>query len=212
MNDLLIIIPALNESETISGVIEDSFIYGDILVVNDGSTDNTEQLVKLTKAKLLNHQYNMGYDEALKTGLNFALKNKYKFAISIDADNQLPIELIPKFYRYLKEGFDLVIGIRDSRQRWSEVIFSFVGKYLWNLSDPLCGMKGYSLKFLNSNQIDKLDRTSGSGLAVEIKNKGGLAKEINIKTKDRDGPSRFGSGIRVNYRIIASLIKLILKQ
>jgi cellulose synthase/poly-beta-1,6-N-acetylglucosamine synthase-like glycosyltransferase len=98
MASLLVIIPALNEAATIQKVIGD--IPGDalrdtlgvqdvqVLVVNDGSTDNTAELAREAGAHVASHPRNCGVGAAVQTGLAFAVEHDFDVAVNIDADGQ----------------------------------------------------------------------------------------------------------------------------
>ncbi len=111
-----IIIPAYNEEKNIAGVINGIIAAApgvDILVVNDGSEDNTGEIARELCRHVINLPYNMGYGTALQTGFKFALKRGYEYAVQIDADGQHDPGDIPKL---LDEVFnnkaDVIIGSR----------------------------------------------------------------------------------------------------
>lgn len=112
----IIIIPAYNEEKNIAGVIngiKNVIPDADILVVNDGGEDRTEEIVRGLGASVISLPYNMGYGVALQTGFKFALQRGYEYAVQIDADGQHDPEDIPKL---LDEVFnnkaDVIIGSR----------------------------------------------------------------------------------------------------
>ena len=77
MKKAIIIIPAYNEEKNIAGVLNGIIAAApgaDILVVNDGSEDGTEEIARRLCVRVINLPYNMGYGTALQTGFKFALK------------------------------------------------------------------------------------------------------------------------------------------
>ena len=91
MTRSLVLIPAYNEEKTIEPVLTDLLalnIEGDILVVNDGSTDQTARLAKAFPIIVLTHATNLGYATALQTGFQFAVNKGYQTVIQFDADGQ----------------------------------------------------------------------------------------------------------------------------
>ena len=86
----LAIIPALNESATIGKVIEAilSEVECDILVVDDGSTDETANIASSYGAHVLSHPINLGVGSAIRSALNYSMKNNYKATVQVDADGQ----------------------------------------------------------------------------------------------------------------------------
>jgi glycosyltransferase involved in cell wall biosynthesis len=208
-NNIVGVIPAFNESRSIGDVIRNASKYLDIIVVDDGSIDNTEQVAKLNGAIIIKHKFNEGYEKALSSGLEHALLLGYTHAITLDADGQHNPELINLFIEKLNEGNNLVIGVRDRFQRFGEKVFSFVGKKIWKISDPLCGMKAYNLQLLN--HYGPFDSINGIGaeFCIKISNAGIKFTEVNIVTKPRIDNSRYGSGIMVNLKIIFTLFRLV---
>ncbi|MCX6347018.1 MAG: glycosyltransferase family 2 protein, partial [Actinobacteria bacterium] len=87
---IYIIIPAFNEAGSITKVIKDLFCFGyeNIVVVDDGSTDKTSEVVKKFNVFLIRHPVNMGPGAAIKTGIDFALLNDAEIMVTFDADGQ----------------------------------------------------------------------------------------------------------------------------
>ncbi len=114
---ILVLILAYNEEKTILNVIEETKKHlpeADILVINDGSTDNTKYILRGRKdIKVLHHPYNMGIGGAIWTGFNFFVKSSYEYLVRIDGDGQHPSSqarmLLEPLY---KKEADLVIGSR----------------------------------------------------------------------------------------------------
>ena len=108
----ILIIPAFNEEKAIGDVIEKSFQYvDDILVVDDGSKDNTYEIVKNTDALIIRHETNLGKGVALRDAFNY-IKN-YDIVVTIDGDGQHDPSEIPKLIKPIKEAkADLVNGSR----------------------------------------------------------------------------------------------------
>jgi len=114
--DLLVIIPAFNEQETLRMVIRgirERLPQADILVVNDGSTDTTGAIAREEKALVLEHPYNMGIGATMQTGLQYAFTHGYPIAIQNDGDGQHNPECLPSLIQPIVEGrANLVIGSR----------------------------------------------------------------------------------------------------
>ncbi|MBI2549277.1 glycosyltransferase family 2 protein [Candidatus Woesearchaeota archaeon] len=111
-----VVIPAYNEENTIHRVLEETLsilkslkIAFEILVINDGSSDKTVEVVaSFPKVKLISHQFNRGYGAALKTGIRQA---KGEYLLIMDADGQHYAEDIPRLLRE-KEQYDMIVGKR----------------------------------------------------------------------------------------------------
>jgi glycosyltransferase involved in cell wall biosynthesis len=112
-----IIVPAFNEEQNIAEVvarIQSCQYIEDIIVINDGSTDNTLSVLQNLQIKHINHPINLGYVRALQTGLRFAKENQYDYVIFIDGDGQHDPRQISnlKEIGFSENGPDIVIGSR----------------------------------------------------------------------------------------------------
>jgi glycosyltransferase involved in cell wall biosynthesis len=117
MPKTIVIIPAYNEQATIASVIASlrNAVPGfDIVVINDGSHDDTARIVnKIDGVELVNMPYNVGIGAAMQTGFKYAYRNGYDIAIQCDADGQHPADQIERLVNRLERGdADLVVGSR----------------------------------------------------------------------------------------------------
>lgn len=204
------VIPALNEKRSIEAVVRQMSQRALVIVVDDGSTDETAALALGAGAYVVRHPSNQGYDDALESGIRTAIELGCVYAITMDADGQHDPSLLDHFIAELESGADIVIGVRNITQRWSEVIFSIVGRYIWGIYDPLCGMKGYRLDVVR-NQI-KLNTYSsvGTELAIRLLKDGKKLRQVHINTHPREGASKFGDGLNANLRIMKSLFRSLI--
>ena len=113
---VLLIIPAYNEEENILETIKKIKEYSeeiDYIVINDGSTDNTEDILvqnNINHIKLVN---NLGIGGAVQTGYKYAYENDYDIAIQFDGDGQHDVNYVPQICEPLINGqADMVIGTR----------------------------------------------------------------------------------------------------
>lgn len=114
--------PALNEEEGISTVIKElpKEINGaeeiEILIVDDGSTDNTANIAKENGATVISHNINKGLGKAFQSALQYAIDKKADILVSIDADRQFNSKQIPDIIKPISEGkADMVTGNRFSK-------------------------------------------------------------------------------------------------
>lgn len=202
---LAAVIPAFNEERSIEAVVRQVSKRALAIVVDDGSTDDTAVLARAVGALVVSHSKNRGYDGALETGLRTAIALGCTFAVTMDADGQHDSTLLDRFGVELEAGADLVVGHRDRTQRWSETIFCVVGSAIWGLHDPLCGMKGYRLSNLANFENINTYPSIGTELAIRMVIEGVRVSQHKIKTRQRDGISRFGGGLNANLRICKAL-------
>ena len=120
MTKLIIQIPCYNEEETLLTTLNDlpSSVAGidkiEVLVINDGSTDKSEEIAKNWGAKVLNIKPNKGLANAFRSGLNEALKLGADIIVNTDADNQYCAGDIEKIVKPILEGnADIVVGARN---------------------------------------------------------------------------------------------------
>jgi glycosyltransferase involved in cell wall biosynthesis len=203
---LAAVIPAFNEARSIQTVVQQVSQRALAIVVDDGSTDDTAALARDAGAHVVIHPFNRGYDGALETGIRTALGLGCTFAVTMDADGQHDPTLLDRFNEEFNKGADLIVGVRDHMQRWSETLFSITSRKIWALQDPLCGMKGYRLsKITDKNSINTYPSV-GTELAIRLIKNGILLHQIEVITHARSGNSRFGSGFSANMKIAKALL------
>ncbi len=168
---IAILIPAYNEEKYIDGVIKNCFKYGmDIIIVDDGSTDNTLGVIKLIpKPKNLNiitmrHPANKGKGQSLRTGFKYILNNNYSGVITLDADGQHDTGEIKNFLKAVeRENPDLIIGNRFGDTRGMPFIRLATNLFTsWIISkiagrkvrDVQCGFRYISSKALKKIKLE----------------------------------------------------------
>jgi glycosyltransferase involved in cell wall biosynthesis len=112
-----VVIPAHNEEKAISAVLDElvAVLKGktyEIIVVDDGSTDNTANVVQEKQVKLIQHTHNIGYGAAIKTGIKNAAND---LILIIDGDGSYPVKAIPELLKEVDQ-YDLVIGARTGEE------------------------------------------------------------------------------------------------
>jgi len=206
-----IVIPAYNEESTIEQVVKSVSQYGDAIVVNDASTDSTEYKASQAGAIVINHSSNQGYDKTLSSGFIEADKRKYDAVITFDADGQHSPAMLDEYIKNLKNGEDLVLGVRPRPARVAEWLFMIYTRMRFNWKDPLCGMKGYSMKvYRKQGYFD-----SYGSIGTELSCFGLLHSfsyvQLPIPIMKRQDRPRFSSTIRSNLHILSALTKLMKK-
>lgn len=202
---IALIIPAWNEAGTIVSVVDSIKCYGQVIVVDDASTDETGDKAKGAGALVIRNEVNMKYDRSLEVGLQAALIQGYDYGLTMDADGQHDSLDVSKFISALDKGADLVVGIRPKSARISEYLFRFVGRRLWGMDDPLCGMKAYRLSWLGVYGKFDTYRSIGTQLALRMTRNGALLQQLPINIHERLDRSRFGGILRANLKILRVL-------
>ena len=120
----LILISAYNAAKTLGDVLQDLAKYPDlsVVVVNDGSIDNTGDIARSKGAHVIDHMINQGKGAALQTGFKYATKQDIDFLITFDADKQHPIDKLDDFIQKHKEYPDAII--LGSRKRNKNMPFA----------------------------------------------------------------------------------------
>jgi glycosyltransferase involved in cell wall biosynthesis len=165
MPKLSVVIPAYNEAKRIEPTLRETKKYLDkqkydyeVLIVNDGSTDNTAEVVggiicDWDKFKLIDNRKNKGKGGVVKQGM---LAAKGSWRLFMDADNSTPVSEVEKFWPYT-ESYEIIIGSRYSHggeitdpQPLSRRVMSRLGNFLiqlmvaWGMKDTQCGFKMFS--------------------------------------------------------------------
>lgn len=203
---IAIVIPAYNEAATIGAVIHNVKEFGQVIVVDDASTDMTGELAEQAGAAVIRNQQNLQYDGALSAGLNYAMNNGYEYALTMDADGQHMAKDVSKFLAALEQGADIVIGVRPQSARLAEQIFRLIGKWLLGIHDPLCGMKAYRMEWVK--RYGKVDTSGsiGTQLAVKMVQQGARIQQLPISIRKRVDQPRFGGSVKANWKIMRALI------
>jgi polyisoprenyl-phosphate glycosyltransferase len=124
------VVPAFNEEPSITNtlrrlikILSGTGIPYEIILVNGGSRDRTKELpVQLSEVRVINHPVNIGYGNALKSGINSA---RYEWIGIVDADGSYPIEDIPQLIKEMQNGFDMVIGSRINTAQMDKPVKKF---------------------------------------------------------------------------------------
>jgi glycosyltransferase involved in cell wall biosynthesis len=201
---IAVVIPALNENETIGSIVERAREFALPVVVDDGSSDDTGERARAAGAEVVTNSVNQGYDRALDAGFRRAAQMGCEYIITMDADGQHDPHVLSAFIAALADA-DVVLGVRDRRPRFAESLFGFVAFIRWRLQDPLCGLKAYRTDlFLELGHFDSYG-SIGTELALYAARHGKRVAQIPIRTRERAGSPRFGRVLSANLRILRAL-------
>jgi len=211
-------IAAYNEARYVGSVVLQAKQYVDgVIVIDDGSSDNTSKVAELAGATVIRHPENRGKGAAIQTILVEAKKRNPDVLVLLDADAQHDANEIPVLIKPISQGFDLVIGSREAQENKTplyrrigkEVIFRssrFASKT--NIYDSESGFRALSPKAINELEL------KANGFAVESEmitfaaDKGLRITEVpisNIYTKDGSTLHPIRHGIDVLSRIMVMI-------
>jgi glycosyltransferase involved in cell wall biosynthesis len=177
-DDVLVVLPAYNEANHIEKVIKRIHRFGftQIVVIDDGSKDNTAELAEAAGAKVLRHIINRGPGAATETGFNYVRNHlQYKYCVTIDADEQHhPKDLSHLIEVLIEHNADMVIGNRFMKGTNNIPIIRVIYNGIANLmtyifadswvSDTQSGLKAFKRSALEKIKI----KTDGYEFCSEL--------------------------------------------
>ncbi len=213
--------PAYNEAHVIAEVIKGCKNYVDrVVVVDDGSTDNTVDIAESLGAYVVRHENNIGYGAALKNCFETARHLGASAMVIIDSDGQHDPSEIPKLLEPLKNGFDLVIGSRFVNGNGKNVpiyrkfgmkvldVATYVAGGL-NVTDSQSGFRAYGKRAIENIHLYDTDMSAGSEILIQAGDYNLKFTEVEIHCRyDLDNCSSehpFIHGPRVLFRILKDM-------
>jgi len=221
MKRLLVIMPALNEAESIEGVIREipKEIEGidniEVLVVDDGSTDNTAAVAREAGASVISLHTNMGLGVAMQTGIDEAVRRRVDFAVNIDSDGQFNPKDIPTLLKPLLEGradFASASRFKDKSlvptmpfvKRWGNWGMSSIVSWICGQSfaDVSCGFRAYTRETMLQLVLSGgFTYTQESFILLAQRNRRIVEVPLTVRGVREKGKSRIASNLfRYAYR------------
>lgn len=203
---VLVAVPVYNEVKMISSVLAEVRRYaGDLLVVNDGSTDGSTEVLQREKGiHLTSHATNLGYGAALRSAFGFATAHDYDVLITMDSDGQHEASRIPVLLEALDEA-DMVSGSRylrafrentdppADRRRINHLLTEYLNQKLGlNITDAFCGFKAYRVEHLRRLHITENGYGMPLQLWVQASNLGFRIREVAVPLVYLDMNRSFG--------------------
>ncbi len=158
-SDLCVLIPSYNNEKTLKSIIDSVLLYcSDVIVVNDGSTDKTTEILNTYTETItvLSYPKNKGKGYALKIGLREARNKGFRYVLTLDSDGQHFADDIPNFIKAIEKHPDaLLIGSRNLKQATMKQGSLFANKFsnfwvrmqtFYHLPDTQTGFRLYPLK------------------------------------------------------------------
>ena len=230
----LVIVPAFNEGKRISRVLKkiqevDEEI--DIVVIDDGSTDDTGLKSRLAGARVIRLSSNMGYGVAIQTGYKYALSKGYEYVVQLDSDGQHDPTYIPQMLGATMSGdADVVIGSRflgektvlETAEAGYEVgvarrlgikLFAFVTSKLIGLkiSDPTSGYRALNKRILAFLMNDFFPYDYPDADVIVLAHRAGFKiKEIPMIMHDRTTGTSMHSGLKPVYYIFKMFLSMLM--
>lgn len=215
--NLFVVIPAYNESEVIAKTIADVKKYcQNVIVVDDGSTDGTAGVAPSAGALVLRHIVNRGQGAALRTGINYALRNGADIVVTFDADGQFESAEIEKIIAPIISGeCDIVLGSRFLQnneipflRRLMLISATAFTRFISGLkiSDTHNGFRALGRMAATKIKIRQDRMAHSSEIIQEIGRLGLKYKEIPVTVKYTDYSCRKGQKLSGAWRILFDMI------
>lgn len=216
----IIIIPAYNEAKVIGqvlgGILRQQNFTADILVIDDGSTDNTFAVASQTGVIAIRHRINRGQGAAIKTGIDFAIAHGYEAAVFFDADGQMEAGEITLFLNRLASGYDVVLGSRNLGRAVDMPLFKKIVKRAaliftnltsgMKLSDTHNGFQAWTIEALKKIRLDQDRMAYASQVINEVARLRLKYVEVPVTIKYTDYSKQKGQSIWNSFSILWDLL------
>ncbi|CAB4773460.1 unannotated protein [freshwater metagenome] len=201
MNNSIVVIPTYNEVESIGALLDElNLLEIDVLIIDDGSPDGTEQICLAHGVEVIQRGQKLGLGSAYRVGFQTALDRGYKNIIEMDADGSHQVSDLVKMMQWIGSA-DLIIGSRwvlgGRIQNWSkfrEYLSKAANRYAnlmlsLHVLDTTAGFRIYSAELLNKMQISTI-ASEGYCFQIEMTRRaiarGGSIKEVPITFIERE--------------------------
>ncbi len=220
-SDVLLVIPAYNEADSIERVVDElvaSYSQFDYIVVTDGSTDGTDMICRRRGYRAIHLPQNLGLTGSFHVGMQFASEAGYLYAVQFDGDGQHLPEYIAPLYEKALEGYDLVLGSRfiglknkmnGLRHLGSAMIrMAMHMKAGREVTDPTCGLRMYNKRIIDlfARRTDLAPEPNTIALLIR---KGARVAEVPVRVAERTGGQSYLSPVnaaRYMYRMLRSIL------
>jgi len=225
LSGLSVFFPCFNEAENVEVLLQNALSviphYAEkfeLIVINDGSRDNTKkQVLKLAKLypqiKLINHQENLGYGAALKSGFKAA---RYPWVFFTDADLQFDLKELKEFIPFTKD-YQAIIGFRLKRAEGKSRTFnaklfkSFIDLlFRVHVKDIDCAFKLFATKLVQSFDLESNGAFLSAELLYKLKKQNVKFKQIAVHHYPRIRGNPTGANLKVIIKAILDAMKLYL--
>ena len=226
MRDILLIIPAYNEEQSIIETVTEIRRFNrkrkrkvDFIVIDDGSTDRTAELLRLFHIPCIHMESNRGIGGAVQQGYRYAKEKNYKYAVQFDGDGQHGIEYIYDVIAPIERGeADMVIGSRFAglRSYYTPGIFRRIGicwisllirlKTGQVIKDPTSGYRAVGAFGMEAFANDYPARYPEPESCARLLRQGKRVREVPVKMHKRSGgKSSIYSWRKIEYMLMVSM-------
>ena len=228
-NKIILIIPAYNESLNIVKTIKEIEKYNkiqkekiDYIIINDGSKDNTKEILEKNKFNHINLIHNLGIGGAVQTGYKYALDNNYDIAIQFDGDGQHDVNYVDALVKEINKGNNLVIGSRfiEEKSKFKSTKTRRMGIKLLSSTIKLCtGKKIYDttsgFRAADRKVIEKFSKDYPTEYPepvsnVELIKKGYKISEVPVEMKERENGISSIKAWKAIYYMVNVILSIII--
>ena len=216
-----VVIPAKNEATRIGKVILSTLECGfrNIIVVDDGSTDNTADIARRCGATLVQHYINLGPGAATQTGIEYAIHVGATNIVTIDADQQhYPQDIFALVQKLEEDELDIVLGSRflmeDHKIPFTRILYNKIGNIVSTMatgivvSDSQSGMKAFTASFAKKSKLQHCGFEFCIELLRYIKVHNAKYTEVPIRVLYTHETMNKGQGLLVGIRMLNRIFKL----
>ena len=207
MKKISIVIPCYNEEATIGSIVLKTKRHvNEVLVIDDGSKDDTAKIAQEAGATVISHKMNRGKSSGIKTGFKYALTKNFKYIITLDGDGQHDPDEIPDLLKNItKNRNDITIGLRAGNNT-EMPIWRRLGKRVLDYATSL-GNDGYvtdsqsGFRAFNQKAVEGITpKLNGSSFSVESEQLV-RAYELGLTVADAHITCKYKDLITVRFKI-----------
>ena len=216
--DIWIVVPAYEEEAMVASVIrglrEEG--YDKIIVVDDGSTDDTADIAESKGVEVIRHAENFGLGASLRTGLRAALDRGADVAITFDADGQHDPKEIDRMVSLIEDGADFVVGARNryqmplNKRLGNSVLNVFTRFFGGILTDSQSGFRAFSQEALEEIEIWSDGYSVSSEIVMQAGWRGLESREVGIEgiftEYSKSGGTNIADGVRIIFNLFCVMV------
>jgi glycosyltransferase involved in cell wall biosynthesis len=224
--EIVVVLPAYNEDQTLGGVLDDLLPLGvQLVVVNDGSRDDTHRVVQgylknyPGRVHLYRHLINRGVGATLQTGLQAALLLRPRALVTFDADGQHHAQDLYRVVRPVVEGqADAVIGVRDFKRmplhkKFGNTVMNLITLLFYGhqVQDSQSGFRAFTPEAVRRMELHSSGYGICSEMVGEVFRNDLRLEEVPITTIFTDYSLSKGTDTRIGLKILIKLIRDVFK-